>query len=488
MPQAAQRNVLAGIFLAAIAGLALRLFMLDNRALTYDEAATAYFAAMPLADLWGEAGRLETNPPLFYTLAGIGARLGLSPEWLRLVSILPDIATIGVGGGLAWRLGGPWAGVAAAWLIAGSATIIEVSLEARAYSLLALFGVATLALAAQALAARTLRDGPPLVFVALGLCEVAALYTHNLAVLMIGAVNGVALVCWLGGASRPVELVRRWLVTQALVGAAWLYWLPTVLRQTTHDLAAFWIVRPDLSTLRYAMQTVAGLPWVEWPQPLADLVFIGLGGLGLAVLVWRPGFERWFGAGMAAAVLVGVPLATWTISQWRPLMNGRVLLWLVPLHIVLVGVALGRLRHAGLLLAAGLVALQLHGVPFWRPVAGGERWPAVAALLRRDMAPGDAILLEPGQTVLMLTHYGWQPDGHAVFGQPEGHWYRDFPGTTLSDTALGPGQRLWVITRRATPWHEAAVARLAATHREVRLMRGGRRAGSGVDVSLLVPR
>ncbi len=460
--------------------------MLPHHELTYDEAATAHFAALSMRDLWGAAGRLETNPPLFYALAGIGARLGLSPEWLRVVSILPDGATIVVGGVLAWRLGGALAGLFAAWLIAGSATMIEVSLEARAYSLLSLLGVLSVLLAAH-----VLRDGDRRTLAALGLCEVVALYTHNVAAIMVGALNGMALLCWVTGQARAPGLVRRWLVTQALVACAWLYWLPTVLTQTASDLAAFWIPTPGLADLRYAVQKVVGLPAVAWPQPLADLLFIGLGGLGLLALVRRPGLNRWIAIGMAVVVLAGVPAVTWAISQWRPLMNGRVLLWLVPIHIVLVAVALGWLRHAGVVMAAVLLAVQLHGVPSWRPVAAAERWPQVTALLRERMQPGDAILLVPAPAALMLLHYGWQPEPFQVFGRADGRWYQDFPGTFVAAAAvpaLDPGRRVWVVTRRATPQHDAAVARLSDGRDETRLLRGGARADSGLDLSLLVPR
>ena len=487
MPFRSGPFALAGIALACLAGLGVRLFMLPHRELTYDEIATVYFAALPMTELWGAAGRLETNPPLFYTLAGIATRLGLSGEWLRVVSILPDIASIALGGWLARRLGGAAAGLAAAWLIAGSASMIEVSLEARAYSLLAMLGLLGLILTLH-----VLRDNRWRGFLALGLCEVAALYTHNVAAIMLGALNGVALLYWLASQASAPGLARRWLVTQALVALAWLFWLPSVLGQATGDLAAFWIAAPDLASLRYAVQRVVGLGWVTWPQPMADLAFAGLGGLGLLLLARRPGRERWFAVGLAVFVLAGVPVATWVISQWRPLMNGRVLLWLVPIHIVLVAVALGWLRHAGLALAAGLVVLQLHAIPFWRPTVNAERWPLVADLLREHMRPGDAIYLAPAQGALMLGHYGWRPEPYQLFGRAEWSWYQRFPGITVANAAevpaLDPGQRIWVVTRHATAEHDASVARLSSRRSEVRLLRAGGLGRLGLDLSVLLPR
>lgn len=485
MPVGKQRLVASGIAAAGLLGLALRLFMLPHRELTFDEAATAYFASLPWSELWGAAGRQETNPPLFYALAGIAARLGLSPEGLRLVSILPDAATAAVAGLLAWRLGGARAGLAAAWLVACSATLIELSLEARAYSLLGLLGVLAILLALTAL-----RDGRWRWFTALGLVEALALYTHNVAAIMLAALNGFALVLWLGGQVRP-GMERRWLAVQGGVALAWLFWLPTVLFQLGDTLGRFWIPVPTLTALRYAVQKVVGLPWIDWPQPWADAAFIGLGAAGAALLVRRRHLGRWVALGLVA-VLALVPAATWIISQWRPLMNGRVLLWLVPVFIVLVAVALGRMRWAGLALAALLGAAQLHAVPFWRTTAAAERWPEVAALLNARMQPGDAILVVPMEAELMLRHHGWNAAGYELYGTRDVAWYGRFPGRSVAPgeamPAPAPDKTIWIVTRRATARHEAVVAAFSATRQESRLLRGGARDDSGIDVSVMRPR
>ncbi len=486
MPIGSHKAVAWGIAAASLAGLALRLFMLPHRELTFDEAATAYFAALPWGDLWGAAARLETNPPLFYALASLGARLGLWPEALRVVSILPDAATVVVAGLLAWRLGGGLAGGAASWLVACSATLIELSLEARAYSLLGLLGLLAIFLTVNAL-----REGRWRWFMALGVVEVLALYTHNVAAIMVGALNGIALACLVGRQLGP-GIAGRWLAVQGGVLVAWGYWLPTVLEQLTGRLGKFWLSVPTLQELRWAVQKVVGLPWIAWPQPWADGLFIALGAMGLALLARRRGFERWVAIGLAGAVLAGVPAVTWAISQWRPLMNGRVLLWLVPVFIVLVAVALGRLRWGGMAVAAVLVAAQLHATPFWRPVASAERWPEVAALLRARAQPGDVVFLQPREAALMLVHHGWDATGHELYGAMEWDWYRSFPGHVVTPgegvPAVAPGRVVWIVTRRSTPQHEAAVAGLSATRAEIRLMRGGAKANSGVDVSVMVPR
>ncbi len=475
-----------------LAGAALRIGLMFDRELSFDEAATAYFARLAMADLWGDTGRLETNPPLFYSLVAVLDRLGLPAEYNRLASIAADVASIGVAALLARRFGGRFAAVAASWLVASSPVMVDVSVEARAYAMLATLGLAGVWLAIRLLDGGRRRDTVLLVLV-----EIAALYTHNTAVILLTALNGMALLGWVGRKPLDVPLARRWLAAQALVGLAWLPWLPVVFGQAVDDLAQFWIARPGLMALRYEFQKLAGQPTVAWPQPLADLVFMALSALGLVALWASARRDRGLALGLGVMVLVGVPVATWLISQWRPLMNGRVLLWLVAFHLVLVATALAwrpptAWRRWGAALLAVLVAVQLSAFPGWRAARQGENWRDVADMLREGMRAGDALYLSPAPTMLLLTHHGWQPASHALYGRAEWRCYRRFPGTLMAPdaaaAALAEEPRLWIVTRRDTRSHDAMVGALATTMAERRVQRAGRRYDSGIDVSVLTQR
>ncbi len=275
------RNAAAfAVLLAMLAGVALRIALMFDRELTYDEGATAFFAGLTMADLWSETGRLETNPPLFYMLVAVLDRLGLAAEYNRLASIAADVVSIGLAALLAERFAQGWvkrfAAVAAAWLVASSPMMIDVSAEARPYAQLAMLGLACVLLAVRVLDFGRRRD-----FVLLVLAEIAALYTHNTAVIMLAGVNGMAVLAWAGRRPWDGVLAWRWMAAQLVVAVAWLPWLPVVFGQAMDDLAQFWIPRPDLTTLRYELQKIAGQPMVRWGQPWVDLVFLGLSGLGL---------------------------------------------------------------------------------------------------------------------------------------------------------------------------------------------------------------
>ncbi len=475
------------VLLAMLAGAALRIGLMFDRELSFDEAATAFFARLTMADLWGDTGRLETNPPLFYMIAAALERMGLPAEYFRLASIAADVASIGLAALLARRFSNQFAAVAAAWLVATSPVMVDVSVEARAYAMLA-----TLGLAGVLQTIRVLDDGRARDFAVLVLVEVAALYTHNTAVIMLAGLNGMALLAWAGRRPRDMRLARRWLAAQAVVALAWLPWLPVVFGQAVDDLAQFWIARPGLMALRYEVQKIAGQPMVAWPQPLVDLMFMALSALGMVALWVGLRRDRGLVLGLGLMVLAGVPVAIWLISQWRPLMNGRVLLWLVPLHLVLVASALAwRPRWAAAALLAGLVVVQLSAFPAWRAARQGENWRDVAAMLGEGMREGDALYLSPAPVMLLLTHHGWQPAGHALYARPEWRWYRRFPGMLVAPDAavatLAALPRLWIVTRRDARSHAALVGALAVTMTEMRVQRTGRQ-DSGIDVSVLTQR
>ena len=61
---------------AMLLGTILRLYQLEALDLAYDESATGNFSALPSPDLWGPPAVLETNPPLYYSLAWLVHRCG----------------------------------------------------------------------------------------------------------------------------------------------------------------------------------------------------------------------------------------------------------------------------------------------------------------------------------------------------------------------------------------------------------------------------
>jgi hypothetical protein len=269
---------------------------------------------------------------------------------------------------------------------------------------------------------------------------------------MVAACNAAALAVWLGalrqrGAPAAWRFAWQWSLLNLVVLAAWLPWLPVVLDQTAHRLAHFWLPVPRFCDLRYAVMTTYGQPYLHAAQPLPDLLSVGLGTLGL----WRHRANRVLLA-LALMLLAGVPLASFAISQWRPIMNGKTWEWLVPLFLILVAQGCAWNRMLALPGALLLGALQVSAC-FWlfahRP---DEAYPAVAAILARDTRPGDVLYTLPASNLILLRRYGFDTHGLRVLHPPA-----TIPGSRPARRQLckwtgwggclrGLG-RVWVLTR-----------------------------------------
>ncbi|EEF22239.1 conserved hypothetical protein, partial [Ricinus communis] len=80
-----------------VTGLALllRLPTLAGRSLWLDETYSAWFAAVPLHELWTSVPLYETHPPFYYTLLkGWIALFGTHEAALRSLSVLASVLTV----------------------------------------------------------------------------------------------------------------------------------------------------------------------------------------------------------------------------------------------------------------------------------------------------------------------------------------------------------------------------------------------------------
>lgn len=139
---------------ALIAGISLRIGDLARAPLSFDEAASVYIARMPLSSVLEKNGAFNSSPPAMLLLLHFVLKVGDSEEFVRAISILAGIATIGV----VYLIGKHlhpmrYSGALAALLFALSSQQIVLSRQFRVYALGELFGALGL-LAALAFARR----------------------------------------------------------------------------------------------------------------------------------------------------------------------------------------------------------------------------------------------------------------------------------------------------------------------------------------------
>ena len=263
-----------GLGLALIVGLAaaLRLPMLGEQSLWFDEAATATDVSGSFTDMVESVNDLEGSPHFFFFATWLGVQLmGTGEVALRLLSALAGVAVVPVLFATVRRLGGARAGLVAALLAATAPLLVWFSQEARAYQLVVLLAALT------AYCAVRFRDtGEGRAYAGAVVFAVLGIATHYFATLtVVPLVAGMVV-------SRPSPAgALRW--APAAVPVAGLLLLPLVLHQSDTAKGA---AAGDLGTRVLQIPKQLAVGYYSAFDTVSAVVVIGLavGALGLALL------------------------------------------------------------------------------------------------------------------------------------------------------------------------------------------------------------
>lgn len=457
------RATVRPLALILLLALALRLVLLGERNLWYDEAFAILFASKGLsAMLYGTltpvaGGAADIHPLLYYTLLdGWMTLFGETAFAARLLSALLGVATVAAVYGLARDLFDARVGQAAALVTALAPFHVQYSQEARMYSLLALLLV--LATGCYVRAARAEKPGIRGALVFGGLAALA-MYTQQLAAFYLLAL-----------ALLPVlQRDRRRLAWVALGGAValilYLPWLLQLPAQWSKVGAYYWVPVPNAARFLLTLRVF----FAGGTEPPAQTALLMLGGALLVslllavqvVVVWR----RLRPAARRALVVVlwlalAPPLLMWLVSQARPVYLERALL---PSALLLF-VALGWLFAAGglprpLAVFTALVALAVAGAGLVSHY-GWETFPnapyqQAATEVAAGWQAGDVVVHQSKLSALPMVVYAPALDQRFVRdlpGSPEdtlAEPTREVLGVPALDCvqAVGPlASRVWYVT------------------------------------------
>ena len=394
-----------GVLLLA---LVLRVAWLDQESLWFDETFTSWWTKQTLAELWGPNGRLETNPPLYYSLTRLHVDLlGDGEAALRLPAALIGTLCVGAVFLLGRMIGGVKVGLLAALLTAIAAPHVRYSQEARGYALLSLLGILAVLgclLFFQAAATQQIRRRQAAVGLALYvIATLGALYTHNTAVLLPAFANAAALVWWFLHSRRLLPVVI-WLSANLLILAGWSWWVPTLLDQSKSAVSLDWLVQPSAGWAAREWVRFFGLRYLhgyELIQAVPGLIVLGFAAVACLL---RPGIATL----LPALCVVGMPAALFTLGLVaRPAWAERYFFWPFPLAMILVAIGLLELRpawaRAGAIAAA--LALSMLNLGLYYTVRQKEPFREVIALIAEELGPGDGVLFVPGVQSLAAAYY-----------------------------------------------------------------------------------
>jgi mannosyltransferase len=408
-----------GLLLLAFA---LRLYRLDFQSIWVDEGISLHLALSSPAEIVADRAA-NIHPPLyFFLLKGWVTLAGASIFSARFLSALASFLQVTAVYAVARRwLGRPAARIAAL-LTALSPLSVIYAQEMRAYAFLPLIYLALLA-AAKALT-RLPAPRPRAVWLFLGITEAIGLYLHYTAFFLVAYV--ACWMLWTFWKERRRADLRRWLVTQLLVGLTYLPWLVAVLLNWSSVQA-----EAETGTALTQPPTVGYVAAQVWgfyltgllgaaSDPAIRLLATGAS-LGLVALTLlrlaQPAARRPVARLLAHWLIPFTPaLVAWAV---RPFSHPRYTILYAPGLTLLAAAVIcppnvKRRPATSVVVALTAFSLALTSLAglrayFFDPAFAKDDWRSVARYLEETTGPEDLILVPDGDWTLSFVYQGAAP-------------------------------------------------------------------------------
>ncbi|MCJ8190132.1 glycosyltransferase family 39 protein [Sphingomicrobium aestuariivivum] len=472
MQRSGRMPVALAVLALTLLGALIRWAVIGREALWIDEAFTPLVSMIPVADLFGPA---DPSGPVYYLVQKFVAGSAADPVSLRLSSLVAGTVLIPVAALLGGRLAGPVAAVASAALVALSPPLVDYSVEARGYMLLALLLTAN-ALALVAAEETVGRGARRLWLLLFAVTGGLALMTHLAAFPVIGLSSlWLLLSNWRRSSAVTLLEAGTTLLPVVAVGLAELHRMFVYERDSGFLFS--WLEQFGLVKLLAAI----GWQWLPatygaplWLAALALLVVAG-GAIWMARGRIRAAFARGDSKALVMAGWLSLPLWLWlTGFLIKPVVMSRTVLPVLPAALVLAAVGIaalrGRARGVAVLLAS---VATLGGFVTQGPVREREDWYAVReALLAREQATVVVCPYWKGQVYLANMPAGWRRAAvlregfEVVDARSSPTWTREAramlygpsDGAAKEASRVTARERLFVIKSMCSPEEEALIA------------------------------
>jgi mannosyltransferase len=335
----------------------------------------------------------ESTPPLHFLLAWASDRIGTSPVWIRLPSVVLGTATVPLVYLLGARTVGRSAGLVGAALAALSPFAIVYGSEGRAYATLAFFAaLSTLFLL------NAVRSNETRWWIAFTLASSCALYTHYTAVFVIAAQVVWALAAYRG-------LWRSAVLSATAMLVLYLPWIPSFLvqRQDSAEQRIEEFGAPVTNGLVRVFPGEPFLPLADIPGRVWSVLLAVILASALAWISWtfwrrrERGWRPSKGLALIVVVAVAAPLGAWLYTLGpTSIFLPRNLISSFPAFCVLLAALLMALPAPARALAV-TVTLLVVSVGAAKSTTADYRRPAfreVGRYLGNVMAPGQPIISE----------------------------------------------------------------------------------------------
>ena len=242
------------IYLVLLSGYLLRLIKVNSRGIWYDDAFSILLANRPMVDIISGTAA-DTMPPVYYFLLHIWGLLSQQIWFLRLLNILLSTGSIYLVYLLVRKLANPKAAIIAGFLTAISPFQIFHAQELRMYVVLQNALLIHIILFIDIFLINIKSSSPKMLMAGFVFSGVIALYTHNLAVFTLVALDAYLLI------KREWKKLVRLLVMQGIMVVLFIRWLVFLPGQIDKIQTAFWTPKPGLVQIIQAiLTTLSTLP------------------------------------------------------------------------------------------------------------------------------------------------------------------------------------------------------------------------------------
>ena len=434
--------VLIGI---VVLGAVLRLIALGYKSFWLDEIASVVIVRMPANSFWSWVWHSEGNMALYYVMLRPWLHFGLGEASVRMLSVLPGIASVPIMYLVGTRLFGRRVGIIAPLFLAISTCSVVYSQEARGYSWLLLGVIASTYLFVRLIARPTYA-----IAFAYALAAGVTLYFHYFG-LLVPLAHAVSLVA-LPKNRRPWRylMVAGAILAVLAVPVLWMIHI-----QPIQHLA--WVAKPSLLEV-YHLGVFLAAESGKGVGPVLLALELVLVGVFLRTLISLRGesgskYVHWKLAFVASAMLTPV-IFTLLVSMARPVFFHRFLIICLPAWLLAVAVGANGIVRTKLrtLAIAGVCVLSLAStVTSYTRVR--EDWRGVATYLIANAGAQDRVVYYEGVGNFAVESYrDWLPGGAnnrplAVEAHPPSHewvekiagagrvWLVRYPANKTDDTA-----------------------------------------------------
>jgi uncharacterized membrane protein len=431
-----RKTLLSLLAIGGIASLALalRLLHLGSKSLWVDECASLDFAQQPWPEFWKTIWNGEANMLTYYLLLRAWIHLGNGEFVVRMLSLIPAVATVWVIYLLGKRLFSTRVGLVSALLLAVNACHVAYSQEARSYTLLLFFSTLSLLGLVNAIESSSTRN-----WVFYSLASVAAVYSHFFAGLLI-------LAEWVSLAflPRPVLDLKKFTRSALFIAVAVTPVLWFIVRRDVGQID--FIPNPgimDLYRLLLFLTSYGGKVF----GVLVAIIYLAAAGVGLRILAsrWRLSWrslETWRPALLASCLLLPVLLDVSVSHFGKQVFNYRYLLICLPALTVLTAFGLSQLSSQRALTASLAAVVVLSMATVWRYYAKPkENWRGATQYVLSNSRPNDTLISYPWYAQHPIRYYQAQL-------QPPANALRVVPAQFYSPAAVSRTEIVWLLSCR----------------------------------------